>query len=144
MLLHIVETYDQIRDDLFKWFHLPYLQAKEGLEAFERDLPSAKKRELFPTASLILPRMVMMPTVTVHVDRQLAALRCIEALRLYAASHQGKLPAALDEIREVPIPLNPATGKLFGYRLEGKTAVLDADGDLPFEKTPQYRITVAN
>ena len=45
VLLHIVETYDQIRDDLFKWFHLPYLQAKEGLEAFERDLPSAKKRE---------------------------------------------------------------------------------------------------
>ena len=28
----------------------------------------------------------------------------------------------------MPIPINPLTGKAFGYQLDGKTAVLNADG----------------
>ena len=43
VLLHIVETYDQIRDDFFKWCNLPYWQAKEGLEAFDRDLAARQE-----------------------------------------------------------------------------------------------------
>ncbi len=47
-------------------------------------------------------------------------------MRLYAAEHEGKLPAALDDIKEVPIPVDPVSGKPFGYKLEGGTATLDA------------------
>ena len=78
-----------------------------------------------------------------RTERQAAAFRCIEALRMYIADHHGELPATLDEIKEVPIPLNPATGKAFPYHLEGKTAVLDADGGLTNVPRPQYRIVVA-
>ena len=78
-----------------------------------------------------------------RMDRALAAMRCIEALRLYAAAHDGELPATLDDIKEVPIPLNPVTGKPFGYHLEGKTAVLDAEGGLTKIPRPQYRVVVA-
>ena len=78
-----------------------------------------------------------------RTERQLAAIRCIAALRIYAAAHDGELPATLDEIKEVPIPLNPVTGKAFRYHLEGKTAVLDADGGLTSTPRPQYRIVVA-
>ena len=78
-----------------------------------------------------------------RTDRQLAALRCIEALRLYAAGHDGKLPPTLDDIKEVPIPSNPVTGKPFSYRLEGRTAVLEAGGGPITRPRPQYHITVA-
>ena len=30
VLLHIIETHDDLRDELFKWTNLPYSQAKEG------------------------------------------------------------------------------------------------------------------
>ena len=62
---------------------------------------------------------------------------------MYAAAHDGKLPATLDDIEEVPIPLNPMTGKPFPYHLEGKTAVLDADGGLTNRPRSQYRVSVA-
>ena len=42
-----------------------------------------------------------------------------------AAEHAGGLPAKLEEIRQVPVPLNPATGKPFVYHLDGDVAVLE-------------------
>ena len=129
VLLHFVETYDALRDNIVKWCCLPYWQAEKGLKALEHDLPATEKQALVPVGSLLLPGA--MPKIAfnlVRTERTLAVLRCIEAMRLYAAGHEGKLPAAFDEIKEVPIPINPVTGKPFTYRLDGETAVLDADG----------------
>ena len=56
-----------------------------------------------------------------ELERQLALLRHVEAMRLYAAGHDGKLPADRDDI-PVPLPLDPVTGKPFAYSLEGATA----------------------
>ena len=49
----------------------------------------------------------------------------VEALRLYAHSHNGCLPEKLDEMTEVPIPDDPVTGKPFVYRLDGATATIE-------------------
>ena len=54
-----------------------------------------------------------------RMDRRVAALRCVEAVRLYAAAHDGKLPPSLDEIKDVPVPRDPVDDKPFGYRLVG-------------------------
>jgi hypothetical protein len=59
-------------------------------------------------------------------DRRFAALRCVEALSLYAAGHGGKLPARLADVAEVPTPADPVTGKPFEYKLDGDTALLTA------------------
>ncbi|HRF02112.1 MAG TPA: hypothetical protein PLI18_16465, partial [Pirellulaceae bacterium] len=45
-------------------------------------------------------------------------LRTCEALRAHAAAERGKLPTTLDEVRIVPIPLDPATGRPFYYELQ--------------------------
>jgi hypothetical protein len=142
-LLQSLDAYDRARDKLFKWWQLPYWQAREGLDAANRELASVAKKEAIPMATLLQPSISSALLFSfAHTDRQLAVIRCIEALRLYAAAHDGKLPATLDEIKEVPIPLNPITGKPFPYRLEGKTAVLDADGGLTNTPRPQYRVSV--
>ena len=55
-----------------------------------------------------------------RIDRQLAGLRCVEAIRLHAATHGGNLPRALAEITDVPLPIDPITGKGMDawYKLE--------------------------
>jgi len=59
-------------------------------------------------------------------DRHVAALQCIEALRLYAAAHQGKFPEELSRITEVPVPDDPVMQEPFSYRCTGSDAVLEA------------------
>jgi hypothetical protein len=67
-----------------------------------------------------------------RADRQLAALTAVEAIRSYAAAHGGKLPARLEDVTEMPVPVNPATGLPFDYRVQGDTATLsDSSLDQP-------------
>ena len=56
-----------------------------------------------------------------QLEQQIALLRHVEALRLYAAEHDGKLPAKLSDI-SVPLPIDPVTGKPFVYAVDGATA----------------------
>lgn len=56
-------------------------------------------------------------------EQKVALLRCVEALRMYAAAHGRKLPATLAEAG-APLPADPFTGKPFPYSLVGSTATL--------------------
>ena len=78
------------------------------------------------------------------LDRQVASLQCIEALRLYAAAHNGKFPNELSDVTEVSIPDDPVTQKAFVYRRSGSKAVLEAlapKGARP-EDAMQYKLTL--
>lgn len=66
--------------------------------------------------------------LTNRLDRHLAALQCIEALRLYAGSHNGKYPEKLSDITEVTVPNDPVTKKPFSYIRTGSEAVLEMKG----------------
>lgn len=61
-----------------------------------------------------------------RLDRHVAALRCVEALRLYAAAHDGKFPKELSSITEFVVPNDPIMQKPFVYRCTGSNAVLEA------------------
>jgi hypothetical protein len=78
----------------------------------------------------------------IQCDRRVAALRTVEALRLHAASHDGKLPDSPGQITEVPIADDPATGKKpLEYHRDGAAAPLvAADAGLKFP--PSFRLTV--
>lgn len=62
-----------------------------------------------------------------YLDRKIAALQCIEALRLYAGSHDGKFPVKLSDVAEVKIPDDPVTKKPFSYKSTGSEAVLEME-----------------
>ena len=47
----------------------------------------------------------------VRLERRTALLRTIEAIRFYAATHDGKLPPNLAAIKEVAVPIDPFDGK---------------------------------
>jgi len=81
-----------------------------------------------------------------RLDANVAALECIEALRHFAAGHDGQLPAQLSGILDLQIPNDPATARPFAYRVEGSKAVLETSipkgGDS--RHSARYEITVAH
>jgi len=60
-----------------------------------------------------------------RLDRHVAALQCIEAMRLYAAKN-GEFPDDLSNITDVAIPDDPAIEKPFMYHRTGSKAILEA------------------
>jgi hypothetical protein len=64
-------------------------------------------------------------TATMRMDRRIALLRCVEAIKLRVAD-AGRFPASLDEVKSAPVPLDPMVGKPFEYLVSGDTAFLAA------------------
>jgi hypothetical protein len=62
--------------------------------------------------------------VAKRLDANLAVLQCVEALRVYAALHQGLLPQKLSEVGEVSLPPDPFSGSSFEYERKGLVATL--------------------
>jgi hypothetical protein len=60
-----------------------------------------------------------------RLDRHVAALQCIEAMRLYMAAHDGAFPSRLSDVTLVTVPDDPATRKPFVYNRTGSKAVLE-------------------
>ncbi len=136
-ILHSVLEYQQHHDELLQWQALPYWQAAEPLEALEKKAHSGIRgpdSPAIPLSEQVLQGMYFL-LAREQLERQFAALRLIEALRLYAANHEGKLPATLADIKEMPLPVCPLTGKSFEYRVEGNRALLSAPPAPPVPKT---------
>ncbi len=120
---YVAGHFREVRDNSFKATHLPYREAEKVQLKWEADIASLKEGPLAPIIE-IMPMLGQVRRVGLRQERKIAALRVIEALRTFAASHQGALPKTLDEITEVPVPIDPATEKPFQYQSDGKTATL--------------------
>lgn len=126
VLIHSLHQYRRLQDDLFKWYGLPYWEAQPRIEQADKRIRQARNRlEGLPFIDA-LPALQKVVAASVRTDRRVAALRCVEAIRMYAAEHDGKLPTNLDAVSEVPIPIDPMTGKAFTYRVFGERATLTA------------------
>jgi hypothetical protein len=71
----------------------------------------------------LLPDVLEVRQAQGRLEQRVALLRHVEALRIYAAAHAGKLPAKLSDCG-VPLPDDPFTGKPFRYEIDGATAHL--------------------
>jgi hypothetical protein len=124
LLLYMVGTYHEDRDDLYRAAYLPYPQCFPVFESAHRRLRDAPITEGHVLARIILPGLTRVVGLQARVDRTFAALRVVEALRLYAAGHDGRLPDQLSDVTEAPVPDDPVTGRPFEYRREGDTATV--------------------
>lgn len=139
----LFEMYRARRKQL-KWLHVSYWQAREALERPEAVAArSSKSGELTSLVDALFPPAEIYCYSQVVRQQRLAVVRCLEAIRLHAALNGGRLPAKLEAIEEVPVPINPATGTAFPYRLDGDVAILQTEGLKP-EHQRQYRIRVAD
>jgi hypothetical protein len=99
-----------------KTLPFPILQA-EAMAASQPKRPPA----LF--ADALVPSTQAVRRAQGRLEQRIGLLRHVEALRLYAAEHDGTLPARLSEI-SVPLADDPFTGKPFRYERIGATAHL--------------------
>jgi hypothetical protein len=139
LVLAISASYRELYDDYFKRAYLPYPDAVALESEVAKAIVAAKSGPASVFAGM-LPAVGSVQMAEVRLDRKIAALRAIEALRLHAAAHDGKLPEVLDQIKAVPIPGDPMTGKPFEYRHEGDAAVLTGTASPAFRLV--YRITI--
>lgn len=128
ILLNEMGTLTELRDDAAKWFFLPYPDAVRGLEAADKAHAkrARERRTVLPLSETFLPAMESVRGAQVRCDRMLATLRVLEALRIYAAAHEGRLPAKLSDVTEAPVPVDPVTMTPFGYSLKDGVARLQS------------------
>jgi hypothetical protein len=125
--------YEIARDEDMKALALPYWQAR----AVSDSIPPIPREQETPF-TLLRAQFVKVKAAQAQLDQRIALLRCVEALRMYAAEHDGRLPEKLDDIR-LPLPIDPATGKPFTYKVDGKTVHLHGD---PLRVQLHYELTI--
>ncbi len=139
--LYTFQQYEQFRDDFFKWTSLPYYQGYKGMEDSVAGNPNVADRHmLFKLFTMLIPAVRSCGRAYALSERRLDAIQCIEAIRLYAALHGGKLPSRLEDISEAPVPADAATGRPFGYKVDGDRAVIWAPAPPGGPDHPLHRI----
>jgi hypothetical protein len=121
-----VETFEHLHNESFKWFYADSATSLNGLADAERNLlkTGKLKQEIIPLVTLLLPAFSKVKSTAAEADRYVAALRLTEAIRLFAAENHDRLPATLSDIKTVPVPNDPITGKPFDYDLHDGTGAI--------------------
>ncbi len=126
VFLAIVGFHDRWRDEYFKWMYLPYWQARTKKSSqVDQAMDDAADQYgwcAWPTM-MLLPAVRAARTAEARCSQNIAILKTIEALRMYAAENDSKLPESLEEL-SVPAPIEPFTGKPIEYELRGNHAVI--------------------
>ncbi len=125
ILLDAIARYDELSQNEFKWAFLPYPEAVQGARQAEEAIRNSD--DALPLAKTLLGSVVEIKTTEANTEWNFAVLRIFEALRLYAAAHDGRWPDKLEDVTEVPIPKNPFDGKSFMYKRDGDQAILDCE-----------------
>jgi hypothetical protein len=133
LLLDEKLAYEVGRDDAVKIMNLPTWQVEE---LARQTKPPKENENLF---GFLLPTLVKVRRAQGRLEQRIALLRHVEALRLYAADHNGKLPEKLSDIT-VPLPPDPFTGKPFRYQIDGATAHLRGTPPQGEEKNAGYNL----
>ncbi len=143
VMLRWVQVYRGLLDEMVVWSRHTPRESRQALQEIDRRFDDLEHRPEAVIANLILPGVSAASRAVLRQDQKIAMLRLVEALRLHAAAHEGRLPTTLDQITEVPVPLDPSTGGPFAYRLDGATAILtSAEKGLVIPDT-QFEITVS-
>jgi hypothetical protein len=145
VLLYSVKAYKERSDEQYKWFFLPPTEASTPMSetAQTQSNPSDAAVGIFPAVFFFWRETL--PTAKeaeTRLEWIIASLRIFEAMRLYAAKHQGRWPEQLTDIVEVPIPLNPYDGKPFTFVRRGDTVVVTYSERGPKYDPQRYEITL--
>ncbi len=143
VLLRWVQVYRELLDEMVVWSRHTPVETREAFKQVDDRLRSLHSRPEAVLANLMLPAVSSSSRAVLRIEQRIAMLRVVEAVRLYAASHDGRLPATLGDIKEVPVPLDPTTGGPFVYRLDGEAAVLSSTEKKIVIPDVQYEITIA-
>lgn len=118
---------ERARDELLKWQFVPYPLAEASplyAESFEQmQIDDRRIGWITRPAQALLPAAQAIATAVERSQQRFAMTQTVEAIRFYAAKHNGRLPQNLSNLA-LPAVHDPITGRPFEYRLKGDRAVL--------------------
>ena len=132
IMLDEKREYEVRRDEVMKLMNLPTYQA----QALAARIQTPQEPALF---DILLNVLFKLQLAKGRLEQRIALLRHIEALRMHAAAHDGKLPRTLADVT-VPLPNDPYSGKAFDYKFDGETAHLRGSPPPGWEKVPEYNL----
>jgi hypothetical protein len=132
LLLDERREYEVRRDEIMKQMNLPSWQ----FDWLAGQRKSDKEPALF---DIFTPALVKVRQAQARLEQRMALLRHVEALRLYAAAHDGRWPATLAEV-SVPLPADPFNGKPFLYHADGAVAHVRGSPPPGGEKQPVLNV----
>ena len=142
LIRFIAERARALRDDQYKYTYLTFPEAvRFDIDRTVKELASIQDGP-FAVLGMLTSSLRNYLAAGARLERAVAALRIVEAIRIQAHQDGGKLPDSLDQVTVVPVPLDPVTGKPFSARREGDVFILS--GPPPFPEMPglTYRITL--
>lgn len=129
-----IRQYEILLDEMLVASSLPYPDAIKQVDRVESRMkePNARLAQMFaPTNRKIV-------AAHARLQQRVATLRIVEAIRLYAFEHDGRLPAKLADC-PVPLPLDPVTEKPFEYTVKDGVATLHGGNpESPKPETNRY------
>jgi hypothetical protein len=152
VVVDAVHRYRQAWEDYMQWIHVAHFNREPGFKkAYDqaKDAGIHLTRIVFGQALGDAREFIGPPAIEKvynafrRADRRFAALRCVEALRLYAATHEGHLPASLKDVTEVPVPDDPITHQPFTYEVKDDKARIASPatvGEQPYQ-VAKYEVT---
>jgi hypothetical protein len=136
ILLDQKNAYETTRDEDMKWVNAPWPRLEAAW---------AKRRKSSAPFERMVTHIDKVVSARTRLDQRIALLRHVEAVRLYAAAHGGKVPASLADI-DVPLPADPVTDEPFAYEIEGKAAIIRGTAPRVGGKAAglgvEYRVTI--
>lgn len=128
VIRHMRRQLHRLGDDLQKWLLLPP-EVQRLTEASREDPISAilEKHDtpLDPVRIFVqlLPRFPTAASVQSRRQAQVDAQMTLEAIRAYAAAHDGQLPERLDQLEPLPALRDPRTGEPFEWEVHARDGV---------------------
>lgn len=132
ILLDEMRQFEIHRDERMKLLGLAPWQ----IDSLNNEYGKSKEDCLFAD---FLPDVGSARRAQARLGQRLALLRHVEAIRLHAAGHDGKLPEQLSEIA-VPLPVDPFTGKSFVFQKEGANVHLQGCPPRRDDKNATYNV----
>jgi hypothetical protein len=136
LLLDQKRYYEELRDDAMKLMKLPSWEIEQQAGKLKRPKAGVFEEGLFGG---LVPALLKVRRAQGRLEQRIALLRHVEALRMYAAAHDGKLPAKLSDC-PVPLPVDPFSNKPFRYEVDGATFHLRGTPPAGEAKSPGYNV----
>ncbi|MBW7989902.1 MAG: hypothetical protein FVQ84_07795 [Planctomycetes bacterium] len=105
----------------------PFADVKKAIEAERANLKNYNFLLRRQFEKQLKPAHDRMLFIAKRLENNLNAMQCVEAIRNYAATHDGQLPEKLSDISDLELPIDVMNDKAFGYQRTAKGAVLQSE-----------------
>lgn len=147
--LRAVAVYRSHNDDLAKCFSLNPPDARAEIAKVKERAEKLRKDAADPivvTFAQNVPAIEKVYEAHARLNRRVALMRAVEAVRLHAAANDGRPPKTLADVKLAPVPDDPDTLKPFAYEVKDRTFTLTAPapaGEKPSNiNTVRYEVTL--